>query len=324
MGWGEKTNPRSRWYQKHHGVPANKPSPKNISGRVSVFIPTKNRPDDLKRMLKSLSAQTYKDFEIIIDEQEGLVESENAGLERATGEFFIRTDDDVITPPEWLEEVVKTFMAYPEAGGVSGPIVMKNWDMGVMEFNDRDLFAYQGRLTKGNWFWRLVGKVYYNFILEGQVSVIGRIMRSGAFTLGSNMSHALKLKEPIEIEVHDCCNMACRTELLRQVGGFDSVFRGVAELNEPDVSFKILKLGHKIIFNPKCFIYHTTSTEGVYDCRDEESYDRMRNFQTFFHRYFRVNPRFYAYVLFQNGYYFYRFLKTGKIKHLGAWLASIR
>lgn len=290
--------------------------------RISVLVPTKDRPEDLKKMLESLEKQTYKDFEVIVDETEGMVASENSGLNKAKGEIFIRTDDDVIVPPQWLEEVAQTFDEYPNAGGVSGPVVMK-WDMG-MEFDDRDLFAFQSRLTKGNWFWRMIGKVYYNFILEGQVMAISRIMPSGAFTLGSNTPSALELPCPIEVDVHDCCNMACKTELLRQIGGFDTIYRGVGELNEPDVSFKIRRLGHPIIFNPKAFVYHTTSCAGVFDCRDEESYDRMRNFQIFFHRYFKVNPRFYAYVLFQNGYYIYRFLKTRKIKHLGAIYASLR
>ena len=64
--------------------------------KVSVIIPTKDRPKELENMLLSLSKQTFQDFEIIIVDGNkvpgGLVKQENYGLEKAKGEIFIRTD----------------------------------------------------------------------------------------------------------------------------------------------------------------------------------------------------------------------------------------
>lgn len=103
--------------------------------KVSVIIPTCNRPDLLPRAIKSVLNQTYQDFEIIIidDGQEKSAESvvrqfnnprikyikhetgkggaaaRNTGVKASSGEYFAFLDDDDEWLPEKLEKQTKVF-----------------------------------------------------------------------------------------------------------------------------------------------------------------------------------------------------------------------
>lgn len=98
----------------------------SINPTVSVIIPTHNRADLLRRAIKSVLAQTFKDFEIIVvddaskDNTEEVVKgfqdariryirhavnkggsaARNTGIKAAIGEFIGLLDDD----DEWLPE----------------------------------------------------------------------------------------------------------------------------------------------------------------------------------------------------------------------------
>ena len=281
--------------------------------KVSVIIPTKDRPKELENMLLSLSKQTFQDFEIIIVDGNkipgGLVKQENYGLEKAKGEIFIRTDDDASAPPQWIEEIVKTFDSDLSIGGVTGPTV-------YIDMDKRDIFSLQDKL-RGPFRW-----LYFNFIQEGNIDKICQVNRSGALTLGSNYPSALYAPQQ-EVGVHDCCTLAVRTDLLRQIGGFDDVYGSVGDFNETDVSFKVRDAGYKIIFNPHAWIFHLVSQSGVFDERANATADRVKNFKIFFHRWLKPNPRYYAYLFFMNLYYTYMFFKTKKMGYLRSWGASL-
>lgn len=311
------------------------------SRRVSVIIPTKNRRDSLRRCLDSLVKQDYENFEVIIVdggstdgtkkvvneypnvlpitwtiEKGGLIPQENKGWRIAHGDIIIRTDDDVIVSPQWLQEIVDTFSFSDEIGGVTGPTIIPKEQKGY-----RDLFYFQEKLKNGNILWRSMGKLYFDYFLEGKPFAVGKWFKSGAFSLGSNYPECLELKEPIEVDHHEACNMATRKYLLEKIGGFDQTFVGIGEFSEPDVSFKIRKLGYKIIFNPKAVVYHLPSKEGFFKDRPN-SYGRILNFINFYFRHIKLNTldkfmRFNSYLLFLNGFFIYKFITTRQINQLG-------
>ncbi|MGH7146336.1 MAG: glycosyltransferase [Nitrospiraceae bacterium] len=107
---------------------------------VSVIIPTHNCAAFIVDTLKSLEAQTYTNFEIIVvddgstdntgtvlapycdrircihQENRGAAAARNAGIRQAQGEFLAFLDaDDVWFPPK-LELQVQAFKSHPEAG----------------------------------------------------------------------------------------------------------------------------------------------------------------------------------------------------------------
>jgi len=314
--------------------------------KISVLIPTKNRKDSLKKVLDSLQKQTFKNFEVVIadghstdgalemisqfskkmpirvvDGEGGLVVAMNNAWRKATGVIVIRTDDDIIATPDWLKSVWETFAHDKMIGGVTGPTIIPRENLKA-----RDIFLAQEKFRSGNFIWRLLGKIYYDFFMEGQPYRVSHWFACGAFSLGSNYKECLKIKKPIEVDNLEACNFSVRRALLVKVGGFDPMFTGVGEYHEPDVAFKIQKLGYKLIFNPKAQIFHCPVQTGIYKARPK-AFGRAQNFINFYFRHMRPNNfdkwlRFTFYLLFLNLFWGYKFFQTKKIGQLGCFVAT--
>ncbi|WP_369048865.1 glycosyltransferase family 2 protein [Tenacibaculum sp. UWU-22] len=113
--------------------------------QFSIIVPVYNRPKEVDELLESLTKQTFKDsFEVLIvedgskksseeivknyvsklnlkyfyKENSGAGASRNYGMEKASGNYFIILDSDVIVPPQYLYEVKKTLQEnYTDAFG---------------------------------------------------------------------------------------------------------------------------------------------------------------------------------------------------------------
>lgn len=314
---------------------------------VTVFIPTGNRAHSLERTLQSLEKQRYTHFEILVvdyrstDEtpqivqqmskkltirfiaqtEKGLAKAANIALKQAKGDVFIRTDDDVLMKPGWLEAIVRTFEDDKQVGGVTGPTVIPK-----AYRDNRDLFAFEDKFRHGPWYWRLVGYLYLNVFMEGRPYAVSEWFDSGAFGLGSNFESARKEKLH-EITNLEACNFSVRTKLLKKVGGFDEEYSGVGEYHEADAACKIKALGYKLMFQPKAELNHLPSQDGFFADRPA-SYPRMVNFIVFYLRHIKINSwskltRFFLYIAFQNCYYVYTAITTRQIAQLGAILGTV-
>lgn len=103
----------------------------------SLIVPVYNRADEVADLLKSLAAQTSKDFELVIvedgstepclkeveayrsifpiqyfhKENEGRSIARNFGMEHARGDFFVFVDSDCILPPDYFENLARNLKA---------------------------------------------------------------------------------------------------------------------------------------------------------------------------------------------------------------------
>lgn len=301
----------------------------------SVVVPTFNRSDDLSRCLESLSRQTYSDFDVIIanggdysnvariagefrnlrikilnQERKGLTEARNLGWRHAQSDILCFIDDDLVVSPEWLDNVNKTFLSDDNIGGVSGPTIIPDDRQ-----RNRDLALFLSSFeSSANVFLKAIGKFYLGIILENKVKDVGRILKSGAFTPGSNFKDCLSLPGIIDVDYLEACQMCFRRKLLEELKGFDYVYEGTGEWQEPDLSFKAREKGYRLVFNPKAVTYHYISRAGVFKERTN-SYERSKNFIFFYMRWIKPNSlekiaRFGANLLFINLYWCYKFLKT--------------
>jgi len=309
---------------------------------ISIFIPTGNRTESLKKVLESLTKQTYKKFEVLVvdykstdrtssvikilknklhiklirQQKKGLVNAANLALKQAKGEIFIRTDDDVVMKPYWLEAIYKTFNENKKIGGLTGPTIIPNKFV-----KNRDLFIFENKFKNGSIFWKIIGSIYFGYFMEGNPHRVSHWFDCGAFSLGSNFSDSLK--EPMhEINNLEACNWSVRTKLLKQIGGFDTTYGGVGEYHEADAAFRIKDLGYKLVFNPKVFLNHCPSKDGFFSERPS-SYSRMINFVTFYLRNIKLNSytkffRYFTYLIFLNCYYVYQGISSHELKQFGA------
>lgn len=117
--------------------------------RISVIIPTYNRPDDMQRTLDSLSRVEYPCWDTTIIDQsddartQATVESfmpllphlryrrvhtknasraRNVGIEETTGEIIALLDDDCTVKSDWLAQVALAFGRHPRADLVLGEL----------------------------------------------------------------------------------------------------------------------------------------------------------------------------------------------------------
>jgi glucosyl-dolichyl phosphate glucuronosyltransferase len=136
---------------------------------VSVVVTTyaQERLGDLLGLLRSLAGQTYSNVEIIfvgervrelpvlvtklavqdgitnlkvvLNDNPGLSQSRNLGAKLARGEIVAFIDDDAVARDDWIEEIVKVFVQYPDAIGVAGA-AQPLWQDGSMEWFPEEFF----------------------------------------------------------------------------------------------------------------------------------------------------------------------------------------
>ena len=109
---------------------------------VSLVVATFNRVAELRRLLESLDLQTYKDFELIVVDQNpddrllpvlrrhaslniihvrseiGVSKARNVGIRMAKGEVLSFPDDDCWYPVELLSKVIHWLESNPEFDGL--------------------------------------------------------------------------------------------------------------------------------------------------------------------------------------------------------------
>jgi glycosyltransferase involved in cell wall biosynthesis len=116
--------------------------------RFSLIMATIGRTQEISRFLSKLDSQTYKDFELIVVDQNpddrlqeilkpyldrlsilhltsatGLSRARNVGMQKATGDIVVFPDDDCWYPEDLLERVNFYFEKQPEIEGISGSTV---------------------------------------------------------------------------------------------------------------------------------------------------------------------------------------------------------
>ena len=109
---------------------------------ISLIVTTRNRVAELQRLLESLERQTYRDFEVIVADQNsdgrldailqrhsrprilhlhsecGASKGRNTGLRAAAGDLVAFPDDDCWYPDELLASIVQWFEQHSDSDGL--------------------------------------------------------------------------------------------------------------------------------------------------------------------------------------------------------------
>jgi glycosyltransferase involved in cell wall biosynthesis len=141
----------------------------NKNVKVSIIIPTLDRPGDLKDCLNSLKninrereieiivvdnnpssgvtpaiVKEFVDVKLVNEEKKGLSAARNKGLAECTGEIAVCIDDDVVVSSTWLEYLLAPFNK-PEVMCVTGNVLSFE-----QETKAERLFELYGGLGRGD------------------------------------------------------------------------------------------------------------------------------------------------------------------------------
>jgi len=249
-----------------------------MANHVSVVILGRLIPLEL---LNDLHAQSYQDFELILANKDGIPQAMNDALNRASGEIFVRIDTDVRLPKGWLAALVKEFDD-PLVLGATGPTVIPE-----ERWANRDSIRV---MRKPPWFFR--------WMMEGRPLLPARIYPCGSVSYGSNYPD---LMEPeYDIDHLEGTNWAVRTQLLRNVGGFDEAFSGVSEWYDDDALFKMMKANDdmKIVYSPQAGLTHLIDTDTQNYSHRYGDLSRVKNWLRFHSRHSRFHYKKVIWFLF--------------------------
>ncbi|MFW2439119.1 MAG: glycosyltransferase family 2 protein [Arenicellales bacterium] len=219
---------------------------------VTVAVCTRDRVEQLKDCLNSLTKLAYSNIEILVvdnapetDETKKLVQASfpgfryvleprpgldwarNRAIEEANGEIITYTDDDVIVDPLWIDALVKVFQDDPGVMAVTGLVAPYEMDTHAQILFER--YGGFGRGFKRRWY---------------QVDKVNRKGKSFHYGAGQFGTGA---------------NMAYRKIVFEKVGVFDpaldvgTVTNGGGDL---EMFFRVLEEGYMLVYEPSALVWH--------------------------------------------------------------------
>ncbi len=218
--------------------------------KVTVAIITRNRANQLKRCLLSLTKQTAKDFSVLVvdngstdntknvvdsfknelrikycfEKQPGAAYARNKALRLITGDIMATIDDDCESSSDWVKSIIKAHLEFPDAAVIQGWAISKpkgKLISIVEQFNHEAVFK-DNIVRKKNFLYHL----NRTFLRESGCRIL--------LIDGKNASFKLEIFKKNHLEFN-----------IDWARGDDFEF-----------SKQILSLGESIIFDPKIVIYH--------------------------------------------------------------------
>jgi GT2 family glycosyltransferase len=224
--------------------------------KLSVVIPTHNRPGTLRNTLAALRTQTLQpstfetlvvddgsdeerrrevralgrdyDFQLLEKEQGGLATARNLGAETARGEILHFLDDDVIPAPDSLEQHLASHAAEPQGVAVVGALP----------------FPPHVRLDAFLWY----------------------IERSGHYDLYRHPRKYPGGRPPMP-PLNG--NSSIPRELFFRAGKYDERFRQYGS-EDLELGYRLARAGVRFVYNPRAVGYHDHTKDFPQFCRDME------------------------------------------------------
>ena len=214
--------------------------------RVSVIIPTRNRPEIIVDCLSALNEErgSYKGWSevVIVDASStgdtdaamrpylsgsvrhisiGDVKSSsglgrNVGMRRATGDLYVFIDDDSIVQTGWLATLLEPYRD-TAVGAVGGRVIYHPWRAPTLGGDVARLNLEEDTL------W-------------------------GAFDTVTT--------EVVEVPHLFGANCSVRASVAALVGGFDTSLVGTGHLEETDYFLRVRNLGYSILYHPNAVVEH--------------------------------------------------------------------
>ncbi|MBD1848397.1 glycosyltransferase [Cyanobacteria bacterium FACHB-63] len=216
--------------------------------RISVVIPTANRPDKVSRAVEKILENTIQPYEIVVVDQSqnnltykallefieigrityikeaisGASRARNIGWQRASGGVIAFTDDDALVDLRWLESIQSSFEN-------------TNWNIGVLGGKVIPLYEEKNP----NW---TISKRWEHLL--------------PAYDQGNSLENFREGAFPATV------NYSVYRSLLEKFGGFDENIGPHAGRKiqipgeDAELALRLKKSGFNIIYDPNCVVYH--------------------------------------------------------------------
>ncbi len=230
--------------------------------RVAIIVPTVDREQVLCDTLQCLLVQNYPHLELLVVDQTNR-----------------------------HEPATERFLSDAEAAGrlrrihLSTASVTKARNVGIQQaqgdivlFCDDDVMAGPewASYHAENYADPTVGGVSGQVLEPGEVPTdvrpVGRITRCGRMILNFCSTQRM------DVQHAKGCNMSFRKDAAYQAGLFDTRFSRPALLEEADFSFRVRKLGYRIVFDPRASLRHLAWARGGQQTR---THDRVSYYYHF-------------------------------------------
>ena len=238
---------------------------------VTVAVCSRDRPDDVRRCLRSLQHLRYPHLDVLLvdnapsddatrhvvttefphvryvrEPRPGLNWARNRALREARGDIIAFTDDDVLVDPGWVDAFVPIFTSAPHVACVTGLVVAAE-----LETRAQLLFEQYGGFERGfqrQWYTRAAHEA------SGHA-----VFHHGAGQFGTG------------------ANMAFRRSVFDTIGSFDPALDvGTATTGGGDLEmyFRVLQEGYTLVYEPRALVRHRhrRSMDALY--RQIESWGR--------------------------------------------------
>lgn len=234
---------------------------------VSIIIPNYNGKKFITPCLSSLNRQSFKDFEVILvdnDSSDGSVDfvkdtfptvkivrnhrnlgyagGWNSGIEISRGKYLVSLNNDIELDTDWLKELVKSVEKNPSVGICTSK---------VLRYDDREIINSCGvslDVYGGTW---LIGECEKDY---GQYD--GKGSREVFSAYGASI--------------------LVRRQVLDKIGAFDDDF--FAYYEETDFCWRTRLYGYKVLYVPTSKAYHMGGmTAGRRSAQWEKGYFYFRN-----------------------------------------------
>ena len=190
---------------------------------VSVeIVVVDNAPSDdqTEKLIATLPKVQY-----ICEKRPGLNFARNCALKNAKGKLLAFLDDDVTVDKLWLEGLMESWAANPEAGAFTGLVLPLE-----LVTEAQILFEKHGAWRKS-----------FDRIVYGQTLPGDPLYPCGAGMFGTG------------------ANMAFRKNVLLEIGGFDEALDTGPPLpggGDLDIFYRVIMGGNSLVYDPKYMVFH--------------------------------------------------------------------
>ncbi len=233
----------------------------------SVIIPTRGRDECVRQTLRDLAAQSFRDFDIwLVDQNDkplvglaadsgqcalhhelmaplGSHAGRNQAIFQTAADVCIFVDDDVRMERDFLAAYAKAYRSDAKLACISGRVVQPRDGFTAVQMERMGAPARYNKWT---------GTVSGNFV-------------------GSSAA--------LVEHVHEC-NFSARTAALRAIGGFNEEFQGNAYFEGADLALRLIDAGNEIEYRPEIALTHLQEGAGGNRVADKarHTYWFMRNY----------------------------------------------